>query len=57
MICGEYDEAAPKSCKKFAEMIPVSQNVVVPNAAHAILGEAKDMVIATIRDFLNKHVQ
>jgi hypothetical protein len=38
-------------------MIPVSQNVVVPNAAHAILGEAKDMVIATIRDFLNKHLQ
>jgi L-proline amide hydrolase len=55
MICGEYDEAAPKSCKKFADMVPIAENVVVPNAGHAILGEAKDMVIATIREFLNKH--
>lgn len=57
MICGEYDEAAPKSCKKFADMVPDATNVVVPNAGHATLSEAKDMVISTIRDFLAKKIK
>lgn len=52
MICGEYDEAAPKSCKKFADMVPDATNVVVPNAGHAILSEGKDLVVSTIREFL-----
>lgn len=57
MICGEYDEAAPKSCKKFADMVPDATNVVVPNAGHAILGEAKELVISTIRKFLADKVK
>ena len=52
MICGEFDEAAPKSCKKFADMVPDAVNVVVPNAGHAILSEGKELVIGTIREFL-----
>ncbi len=54
MICGEYDEAAPKSCKKFAAMIPDATNRVIPNAGHAILSEQKELVINTIREFLTK---
>lgn len=57
MICGEYDEAAPKSCKKFADMVPDATNVVVPNAGHAILSEGKDLVIGTIREFLAKKLK
>ena len=52
MICGEYDEAAPKSCKKFADMVSDATNRVIPNAGHAILSEQKDLVINIIREFL-----
>ena len=57
VICGEFDEAAPKSCKKYADMINDAENVVVPNAGHATLGEAKDMVIGTIRKWLAEKVK
>ncbi len=57
MICGEFDEAAPKSCKKFADMVPDATNVVVPQAGHAILSEEKDMVVSTIRNFLAKKLK
>ncbi|MBT5187124.1 MAG: proline iminopeptidase-family hydrolase [Kordiimonadaceae bacterium] len=57
MICGEFDEAAPKSCKKFADMVPDATNVVVPGAGHATLGQEKDMVIGTIREFLAEKVK
>tara|TARA_R110002094_G_scaffold63093_6_gene73604 strand:+ start:484 stop:1443 length:960 start_codon:yes stop_codon:yes gene_type:complete len=57
MICGEYDEAAPKSCKKFADMVPDATNVVVPNAGHAILSEGKDLVVSTIREFLTEKLK
>ena len=56
MICGEFDEAAPKSCKKYADMIEDSKNVVVPKAGHAILSEQKDMVVGTIRDWLDEKI-
>ena len=52
MICGEFDEAAPKSCKKFADMVPDAKNVVVPGAGHATLGQEKEFVIGHIREFL-----
>ncbi len=54
MICGEFDEAAPKSCAKFAAMItdaPV-KNVVVPNAGHATMAENEKMYMDTVRAFL-----
>jgi len=56
MICGEFDEAAPKSCKKFAGMIDDAKTVIVPNAGHAITAEAHDFVVKTIRDWLEEKI-
>jgi L-proline amide hydrolase len=57
MICGEFDEAAPKSCYKFANMIKDAKTVIVPNAGHAILSEGHDLVVKTIRDWLAEKVK
>ncbi len=53
MICGEFDEAAPKSCKKFAGMIEGSRTVIVPDAGHATMAEDEAFYMQTVRDFLN----
>lgn len=57
MICGEYDEAAPKSCLKFAGMINDSKTIIVPDAGHAILSEEKDLVVRSIREFLTEKLK
>ena len=57
MMCGEFDEAAPKSCAKYAAMVNDATNVVVPGAGHATLGEQKDFVIGTVRKWLAKKVK
>ncbi|MCJ9430162.1 proline iminopeptidase-family hydrolase [Kordiimonas marina] len=54
MICGQYDEAAPKSCKKYAGMIKGSQVFIVPNAGHATMGDNEALYISTVRAFLHK---
>lgn len=53
MICGEFDEAAPKSCKKFAGMIEGSRTVIVPDAGHATMAEDEAFYMQTVRDFLH----
>lgn len=57
IICGEFDEAAPKSCKKFAHMIGDAKTVIVPNAGHATMSEAHDFYIKTVRDWLNEKIK
>ena len=52
MICGEYDEAAPKSCKKFANMIKRSKTIVVPDAGHMALLESESYYMAAVRNFI-----
>ncbi|PHZ83632.1 proline iminopeptidase-family hydrolase [Paremcibacter congregatus] len=54
MICGEFDEAAPKSCHKYANMIPQSQTVIVPNAGHATMAENEEFYLKSLADFLAK---
>ncbi len=53
MICGEFDEAAPESCKKYADKIKKSKNVVVPDAGHATMAEDESFYMTSIRSFLN----
>ncbi len=52
MICGEFDEAAPKSCKRYAAMIRGATNVVVPDAGHATMAEDEVFYLKAVRRFL-----
>ncbi len=54
MICGEFDEARPRSCKKYANMISDAKFVVVPNAGHATLSESEDFYLKAVRGFIEQ---
>jgi len=54
VICGEYDEAAPRSCNYFGSLMQNSQTFIVPNAGHATMAENKDLYLQTVRDFIQK---
>ncbi|WP_262691273.1 proline iminopeptidase-family hydrolase [Kordiimonas aestuarii] len=56
MICGEFDEAAPKSCKKYAGMIDGAETMIIPEAGHATMGENEALYLKTLRDFLHQSV-
>ena len=51
---GEYDEARPKSVRKYASMVANSQFIEIPNAGHATMWDNKEMVIKSLRDFANR---
>jgi proline iminopeptidase len=52
MICGEYDEAAPKSCHRYANMVDGAETVIIPDAGHATMAENEDLYMETVRTFL-----
>lgn len=54
MVCGEFDEAAPKSCHEYSEKIPTNETVIIPNAGHATMAENKALYLNTVRDFIHK---
>ena len=49
---GEFDEADPRTIKRFAQMTPGAQVVVLPGAAHLTPWDARDESIRTVRAFL-----
>ncbi len=55
-ICGEYDEAAPKSCHRYAAMIDGAETFIVPDAGHATMGDDEALYIATVRTFLTERL-
>jgi len=52
MICGEYDEAVPKSCQRYADMIDGAQTFIMPDAGHSTMREDEALYIQTVRAFL-----
>jgi len=54
MLCGEFDEAAPKSCIKYAGMIKGAQTVIVPDAGHATMAEDEGFYMTAVRRFLKE---
>lgn len=54
MVCGEYDESAPWSCKKYAVLIPKAKTVIVPQSGHALFKDNYHFVAKSIRQFLNE---
>ena len=57
MICGEFDEATPWSCRRYASMISQAKTVIVPDAGHATLQENERFYLDTVRDFLADALQ
>jgi len=57
MICGEYDEAVPSSCKEFSNMIEKSTTIIVPDAGHLTLLESEEFYIETVRNFLENSLK
>jgi proline iminopeptidase len=49
---GEFDEADPPTIKRFAQMTPGAQVVVLPGAAHLTPWDAREESIRTVRVFL-----
>lgn len=56
MICGEYDEAMPRSCRRFSWKISTSETVIVPDAGHQTLFEAEAFYVETVRRFIQKNI-
>lgn len=54
MICGEFDEARPRSCRKYADMIGTKDVVIVPDAGHATMSANETLYIQSVRAFLEK---
>ncbi len=52
VMCGELDEAAPASMKRFAALIPGAQVQVFANASHNAHLEAEAEYVASVRSFL-----
>lgn len=56
VTCGEFDEAAPASCRRFAGMIPSSRCVVVDGASHLAFAEVPDAYLPMVQAFLLEDV-
>lgn len=54
MICGEFDEARPRSCRKYAEMIRNTTTVIIPDAGHQTMDANEKLYIQSVRSFLEK---
>lgn len=52
MICGEYDEAAPQSCRKYAQSIGQSHTVIVPDSGHGTMSENEVFYLNAVSTFL-----
>lgn len=54
LICGEHDEAQPRTAKRYAKRIAGAGFVEIKNASHAILGERPKQLVKTMREFLHQ---
>lgn len=52
VTCGQFDEAAPASCKAFANLIPGADYAEFENASHLTFVESREEYIKTLRKFL-----
>ena len=52
-VCGEHDEATPRTAKRYARSVPGARFAEIPGASHAILAEKPGALIRTLRSFMN----
>lgn len=51
-ICGEFDEAAPQSCRRFSKMIAGSSVAIIPDAGHATMAADEAFYLKIVRQYL-----
>ena len=54
ITCGEFDEAAPDSCRKIAKLIPQARYAEFEDASHLTFVDSREIYIETVRKFLAK---
>lgn len=54
-LCGEFDEARPETCRRFAARMDKAKLVVVPGAAHRIQTDRTDAYVAAIRQHISRY--
>lgn len=52
LVCGEFDEASPRTVQGYSQMIPDSRFEVIPDAAHSTLNDNPQEMLKVIGDFL-----
>lgn len=55
IVCGEFDEATPKTGIKYAKKIKGAEFVEIKGASHAIVFEKKKKLLSTIESFLKSY--
>ena len=53
-LAGEFDEATPASTKRFAELVPGSEFVMIPGSGHVAQNDNLDAMLAALRPFLTR---
>jgi proline-specific peptidase len=52
VICGEFDEAQPRTGERYASLLPAGDFVCISNASHVILAEQPTKLVRAVRSFL-----
>lgn len=52
LVCGEFDEASPRTVQEYSQLIPKSRFEVIPDAAHSTLNDNPQELLKVIGDFL-----
>lgn len=52
MVCGEYDEAHPRSCHRFADNIKGAQTEIIPDAGHSTMRENEALYLEIVGRFI-----
>lgn len=53
-LTGEFDEATPSSTRRFSQLVPGAQFVIIPGSGHNTHNDNLDSVLAVLRGFLNR---
>jgi proline iminopeptidase len=53
-IAGEFDEATPSSTRRFSQLVPGSEFVMIPGSGHATPNDNPEALLAAVRTFLTR---
>ena len=53
-LAGEFDEATPASTKRFSELVPGSEFVMIPGSGHLTQNDNLDAELVALRAFLTR---
>jgi hypothetical protein len=52
LVCGEFDEASPRTVQGYSRMIPKSRFEMIPDAAHSTLNDNPQKMLQVLGNFL-----